>query len=105
MRELHLKRTFGISQADDDAMLEAQGGGCGICGRPPRPDISLHVDPHHEAGTIRGLTCFPCNNALGLMQEDHQRFARAAVYLDEHGPEVRRQAERIRERAYALVGR
>ena len=86
-------------------MLEQQGGVCAICGRPPRPDISFHVDHDHATGQIRGLTCFPCNNALGLMQEDHERFARAAAYLDEHDPEVQELAARIRRRTYALVGR
>jgi hypothetical protein len=105
MRELHLKRTFGMTQAEYDAMLERQGGVCAICFRPPPDGISLHVDHEHATGRIRGLTCFPCNNALGLLQEDPARFARLAGYLDEHDPEVQAQAEIIRRRAYALVGR
>ncbi|MCA1845042.1 MAG: endonuclease VII domain-containing protein [Actinobacteria bacterium] len=54
---------------------------CAICGRPPRPDISLHVDHEHETGRVRGLLCFPCNNALGLMHEDIALLWRAADYL------------------------
>jgi hypothetical protein len=105
MRELHLRRAFGITQAVYDQMLERQGGGCAICGRPPRPDISLHVDHDHTTGRIRGLTCFPCNNGLGQFGEDPQRLSRAAAYLDEHDPAVQELAERIRRRTYALVGR
>jgi len=101
----YLRRTYGITQAEYDAMLEAQGGGCAICGRPPRPDISLHVDHDHKTGEIRGLTCFPCNNSLGLMQEEPERFAKAADYLDQHDSEVQRLAEITRTRVYALVGR
>src|SRR5262245_23734347 len=33
MREGHLRRTFGISQADYDELLARQGGGCAICGK------------------------------------------------------------------------
>ncbi|MGH2684653.1 MAG: endonuclease VII domain-containing protein [Actinomycetota bacterium] len=104
-RDAYLKRTYGITQVDYDRMLEAQGGGCAICGRRPRPDISLHVDHDHHTSQIRGLTCFLCNNALGDMEEDSRRFARAADYLDQHDPEVQRLAELTRARLYALVGR
>jgi hypothetical protein len=66
---------------DYDRMLEAQGGGCAICGRPPRPDISLHVDHDHETGRIRGSLCWPCNNLLGDVQDDPARLYAAADYL------------------------
>ena len=38
----HLKRKFGITREQYDAMLEAQAGVCAICGRTPG-EISLHV--------------------------------------------------------------
>ena len=60
----HLKRKYGLTVEQYDEMLATQGGGCFICGRPPREDISLHVDHDHCRGNIRGLLCFPCNNAL-----------------------------------------
>ena len=44
-------------------MLAAQGGGCAICGRPPKR-TSLHVDHDHETGDAR-ILCFNCNDALG----------------------------------------
>src|SRR5947208_1437893 len=43
-RKSHLKRTFGMTVDDYERMLGEQGGGCAICGRPPRDDIALHVD-------------------------------------------------------------
>src|SRR5262245_42197596 len=67
IREGHLKRTFGITLEDFDAMLEAQGGGCAICGRPALEGTSLHVDHEHETGVVRGLLCFTCNGALGML--------------------------------------
>lgn len=77
----HLKRKYGMTIEDYDGMLEAQGGGCAICGRPPRPDISLHVDHDHETGRIRGILCWPCNNLLGDVQDDPARLYAAADYL------------------------
>ena len=77
----HLRRRYGITLEDYDRMLETQGGGCAICGRPPRTDISLHVDHDHETGRIRGLLCFPCNNTLGDFKDDPKRLYAAADYL------------------------
>ena len=47
-----------------------RAGGCAICGREPRPDISLHLDHDHETGQLRGILCFRCNNALGDFDDD-----------------------------------
>jgi len=53
-RDQHLRRTFGITLEDFDAMLEAQGGGCAICGRSAPEGASLHVDHDHETGVCAG---------------------------------------------------
>lgn len=81
-RKSHLKRTYGITLEEYDAMLAAQGGGCWICGSPGRDDIALHVDHDHVTGEIRGLLCFTCNNALGDLGDSLERVERAASYLD-----------------------
>jgi hypothetical protein len=64
-RRSHLKRKYGLSLEQYEAILAQQGGGCGICGRPPSGRISLHVDHDHRSGRIRGLLCFVCNSSLG----------------------------------------
>ena len=58
-----------------------QGGGCAICGRPPKPGKSLHVDHDHETGYVRGLLCFNCNAALGQLDDDLGRIERALTYV------------------------
>jgi len=80
MRDWHLQRAFGMTQADYDAILRAQGGGCAICGKPPGTR-SLHIDHDHESGEIRGLLCVSCNNALGQFKDDVELLARACSYL------------------------
>lgn len=79
-RDAHLRRTFGITQADYEELLAQQGGGCGICGRKPGK-ISLHVDHDHETGEIRGLLCVGCNNALGQFHDDPMLLERASDYV------------------------
>lgn len=95
----HLRRKFGITLETYDEMLAAQEGVCGICERPPRDDISLHVDHEHGTGRVRGLLCFRCNNALGDFEDDAVLLLRAADYVV-FDPEAR---QRATQRVAALV--
>lgn len=85
-REVQLKRKFGLSQADHDALLEAQGGVCAICGGPPRGRGEklgrFSVDHCHLTGRVRGLLCQRCNSAIGLLNDDAELVRRAVAYLE-----------------------
>lgn len=99
----HLKRKLGMTIEQYDVLLEAQGGGCFICGRPPREDISLHVDHDHSTGKVRGILCFCCNNALADFQEDPALLSKAAAYLSWHAHQE--EIQLARSRALSLVGK
>ena len=103
-RRSHLKRKFGLTLEDYERMLEAQGGGCFICGTPPPDGGSLHVDHDHETGTVRGLLCFTHNNALGDFDDDPALLRAALRYLHDHDPEVHEARALARARLDALVG-
>ena len=76
---------LGVSDAEYDRLLEAQNGGCAICGNPPKTR-RLHVDHNHRTGRIRGLLCFRCNRALPTYAtSDWLERARVYVYADEYG--------------------
>ena len=47
-----------------DAMLEAQDGVCGICGREPYPNRRFDIDHDHKEMYVRGLLCWRCNRWL-----------------------------------------
>lgn len=98
----HLMRKYGMTIEQYDSMLADQGGGCFICGRPPREDISLHVDHDHSTGKVRGILCFCCNNALADFQEDPQLLIKAAGYVSQHANQE--EIELARARARSLVG-
>jgi hypothetical protein len=98
----HLMRKYGMTIEQYDAMLEAQGGGCFICGRPPREDISLHVGHDHSTGKVRGILCFCCNNALADFQEDPELLKKAATYVSWHANQE--EIQLARARAISLVG-
>lgn len=70
-----LRRDYGISLADYEAMLVAQDDRCAICGDSGR---RLSVDHDHETGVVRGLLCPNCNLGLGHFQ-DRPDLLRAAV--------------------------
>lgn len=86
-----------------DAMLEEQGGGCFICGRPPREDSSLHVDHDHSTGNVRGILCFACHSALADFQEDPELLKKAASYVSWHAN--REEIQLARRPPLSLVGK
>lgn len=81
-----LKRLYGITIARYNEMLEAQGGGCAICGKAEGNEIrgkvvSLAVDHCHVTGAVRALLCSACNTALGLFNDDVALLAKAQAYV------------------------
>jgi hypothetical protein len=83
LRKTHLKTKYGITPEQYDEMLEAQGGGCAICGKPPGK-TALHVDHCHETGRVRGLLCFSCNAGLGQFKHDPELLEAALMYTAVH---------------------
>jgi hypothetical protein len=75
-----LKRKYGISASDYNAMHEAQGGKCLICGSAGGKR-RLAVDHCHSTGVVRGLLCNPCNQGLGYFKDDVERMRLAIAYV------------------------
>lgn len=83
-REREYQKKFGLSLAEVDAMLEAQGNVCAICkADEPQGTGRFHVDHCHATGVVRRLLCHPCNTGLGLFKDDPRLLVEAAVYLHE----------------------
>jgi hypothetical protein len=79
-RTYHLKRRYGITARDADAMLEEQGGSCAIC----RTEPAAHVDHDHATWAVRALLCFGCNGGLGQFKDDPEVLRAAARYVERH---------------------
>jgi hypothetical protein len=79
-RTYHLKRRYGITAEDADAMLEAQAGLCAICQVAP----AAHVDHDHVTGSVRELLCFNCNGGLGQFRDNPNVLRAAADYVERH---------------------
>jgi recombination endonuclease VII len=76
-RHYHWLQRYGVTAAQVDRLIDAQGGVCAIC-RRPRPE---HVDHDHVSGKVRGVLCFNCNGGLGQFGDDEEWLAAAIEYL------------------------
>jgi hypothetical protein len=94
-RKFNLAKNYGLSVADYDALLRAQGGVCAVCGRDEPnahgrtgKQFALAVDHCHATGKVRGLLCQKCNRAIGLLGDDPVLMRRAISYLLRHRKEA-----------------
>jgi hypothetical protein len=85
-RNYHLRRRYGITAADADAMSAAQGGRCALCRERP----AEHVDHDHLTGQVRGMLCFCCNQGLGNFRDRADVLQAAIGYLETHSWQKRR---------------
>jgi hypothetical protein len=80
-RERQLRHKYGMTVADFDAMLAAQGGRCALC---DRTGCKWNVDHDHATGLVRAILCKRCNCALGWFDDDPDALRRAADYIEHH---------------------
>jgi hypothetical protein len=79
----HLKRYYGMTVEEYDAMLTSQGNCCATClGTQPGGNGRWHVDHCHDTNRIRGLLCWPCNAVLGNAKNNPETLRRMASYLE-----------------------
>ena len=81
-RRYALPSKYGITQADFDALLEAQGGMCALCSHPDAVGSRLDIDHDAKTGRVRGLLCRRHNMGLGYFQDSPELLRQAARYLE-----------------------
>jgi hypothetical protein len=83
---------YGITVAEYDRLLAAQGGKCAVCDRPPKK-IRLAVDHDHKGSgreSVRGLLCGMCNRKIvGVIERFKVTPERIAAYLHAGRPFAR----------------
>ena len=78
-----LKRLYGLSIEQVEAMLKEQNHSCKICGlfEGDAPKCRLYVDHDHKTNKVRGLLCQNCNNCLGHAKENIETLVAMIEYL------------------------
>lgn len=66
IRDAELRRKYGITAAQWDALLESQDGRCACCGTPD-PGRRWDTDHDHDTGRLRGILCGECNRLIGRL--------------------------------------
>lgn len=84
-RNNNLRFKYKLEPEDYHKISEQQNHVCVICHQEPVPNKQherLVVDHDHKTGTIRGLLCHKCNQALGLFKENIETLKNAIKYLE-----------------------
>jgi len=78
-----LQKRFGITQERYEEMLKEQGLGCALCSsKNPGGRWSVFaVDHCHDTGRVRGLLCYGCNLALGILGDTEAGLSKALDYV------------------------
>lgn len=77
-RDLWVK--YRLTEEEYNSILKHQGGVCAGCGEPPH-GRNLAVDHDHKTGRIRGLLCWLCNRAIGILRDNACAATRLGKYL------------------------
>lgn len=82
-RKSHLKRKYGLTQAEWEVMFEAQGRCCASCRATNSGSKQGWVTDHdHKTGDTRGILCHPCNVTLGHAKDNPAWLRALAGYLE-----------------------
>lgn len=82
-KDYYLKKKYGISLEQYDAMMEGQNYQCAICGDELEDySYKTHLDHCHETGRIRGILCRGCNTGIGMLRDNVDILKSAIKYLE-----------------------
>jgi hypothetical protein len=73
----HLKRQYGLTIAQRDALFAHNNGLCWCCNKR----VSDSVDHDHDTGRVRGALCRQCNIGIGLIGDSCDAVMSAVLYL------------------------
>ena len=90
-RTNQLRTTYGITDAEFNALWAVQKGRCAICttvlALPPVRRGTTNapcLDHDHTSGKLRGLLCMLCNRGLGNFKDSVEALKTAADYVRRH---------------------
>ena len=79
-----IRRRYGLTVEQYNALLIKQDGKCAICREvfiPTKAHPRLSVDHKHGTKIVRGLLCHRCNIGLGAFRDNSEYLLNAYAYL------------------------
>jgi nucleoside 2-deoxyribosyltransferase len=73
---------YGWTEVEFERQKQRQHGRCAGCIRPFTKELFACVDHDHATGFNRGLLCWMCNKALGMLEDQPQTLRRLMAYMD-----------------------
>lgn len=89
-RNATIRRQYGITLTDYQRLLDAQGGGCAVCGKTEQAEGRMLAIDHDHAccpgqkscgQCVRGLLCARCNLHLGAVGDSIGHLEAMVTYL------------------------
>lgn len=90
VKDMDLRKHFGITLEQYRQMSNAQSHKCAICDNyetavdTKGAERFMAVDHCHKTGKIRALLCSACNKALGGFKDSPGLLRKAAEYIEKH---------------------
>lgn len=78
VKRRNVKRDYGITLEDYNALRAAQNNKCAACGA----HNPTHLDHDHVTKKLRGFLCHGCNCAAGFAKDNPARLRLLADYLE-----------------------
>ncbi len=87
----HLRRRYGMTPEDYQAISLKQNHNCALCKKPETIKFNkankisrLAVDHDHKSNQIRGLLCFRCNTMLANIERNPGILESIKTYLGDN---------------------
>jgi hypothetical protein len=85
-RNTRIKKAYGITAAEFDALFLKQGNKCACCGTDkPGTQKGWHIDHDHITGGVRGILCHHCNVMAGMSRDSITILRSSIAYLKRGG--------------------
>jgi hypothetical protein len=83
--DYNIKRRYGISRQEWEAMFDLQGRACAICRTTETGNWNWATDHCHATGIVRGILCGHCNMGLGYFKDRVVKLSSGITYLERTG--------------------
>lgn len=94
VKAANIRNLYGIDSAQYKSLIDSQSNCCAICNKHQSENITdkrnnkirdLSVDHDHSTGAVRGLLCYHCNLAVGMLKDSIVIAQSLVEYLRAHG--------------------